>query len=268
MDYAVHDAIAAGFNRVVFIIRRDIEADFRAGVGRRAEKKCDVEYVYQSLDDLPAGFSVPAGREKPWGTGHALLACRNVIHEPFCILNADDFYGSEAFRMIYDCLSEQKPSEKMRLCMAGYVLGNTLSHSGAVTRGLCRADDQGRLLEIRETRGVVFRDGVLWAEEASGARRLDPASLVSMNIWGMPAEFIDYLQECFGSFLADLGENASRAEYLLPAMVERMIEEGRGEVRVLPTSQRWFGMTYAQDKKLTQQRILELIARGDYPGSL
>lgn len=268
MDYAVHDALAAGFNRVVFIIRRDIEAEFRAGVGRRVERRCDVEYVYQDLNDLPPGFQVPAGRVKPWGTGQALLACRNVIREDFCVLNADDFYGAEAFHRIYDYLSRRKEGEGLDLCMAGYVLGNTLSESGAVTRGLCRADEQGRLLGIRETKGIMLRDGAPWVQEAEVERRLDPASSVSMNIWGMPAKFIDYLSERFEPFLENLGGEALTAEYLLPTVVGRMIESGRGTAQMLPVSERWFGMTYAQDKVKTQRSIRERIARGDYPEHL
>lgn len=266
MDYAAHDAIAAGFSRIVFIIRRDLEQAFRAGVGSRVEKKCDVEYVFQDLDDLPAGFSVPAGRVKPWGTGQAILACRHTINGPFCVLNADDYYGAEAFRRIYDRLTTQaEDRDAMQLCMAGYALGNTLSESGSVTRGVCRIGADDCLLDIQETRGIVLRDGVPCIEEDGQARMLDPATPVSMNIWGLPARFMDYLREEFPRFLESMGENALHAEFLLPTLVGRMIKSGRGTVQVLPTSDRWFGMTYARDRQQARERIQEHIALGHYP---
>lgn len=269
MDYAVYDALAAGFSRVVFIIRRDIEADFRAGVGRRVEKKCDVEYVYQDIADLPSGYALPQGRKKPWGTGQAVLACRDVVKEPFCVLNADDYYGPEAFRLIFSDLAENSScAEGLDLCMAGYILGNTLSQSGAVTRGICRVGADGNLLGLKETRGVELLEGKPCVREADKVRKLDPASTVSMNIWGLPARFIDYLQEQFPIFLEALGENACTAEYLLPTVIGEMIEKQRGTVRVLPTAGRWFGMTYAQDKIQTQAEIRRLIAEGIYPGQL
>ena len=269
MDYAVHDALAAGFDRVVFIIRRDIEADFRAGVGRRVEKKCDVEYVYQDIADLPASFCVPEGRMKPWGTGQAVLACRGVVREPFCVLNADDYYGAEAFRRIHECIIDDgDDGNVLRLCMAGYVLGNTLSESGAVTRGLCRADENGSLRELVETKGIVLRDGAPCVETQQGLHRLDADSVVSMNIWGMPSRFIDYLEEGFVPFLRDLGGDACTAEYLLPTIIGGMIRSGRGRVQVLPTGDKWFGMTYLKDKLQTQQRIRELISEGRYPEKL
>ena len=268
MDYAVHDALKAGFDRVVFIIRRDIEEEFRSGVGRRTEARCAVEYVYQELTDLPAGFTCPAGRRKPWGTGQAVFACRNVIDGPFCVLNADDYYGAEAFRRIHDYITKKADPNKLDLCMAGYVLGNTLSASGAVTRGLCRMDDQGRLEAIRETRGIVLEDGTPCAPINGEMRRLDPRVPVSMNIWGMPAAFIDFLADGFESFLTRVSEDDMDTEYLIPVAVGEMIRSGRGSVRVLPTEDRWFGMTYAEDKRLTQTRISELIAEGAYPEKL
>ena len=269
MDYAVHDALAAGFERVVFIIRKDLEAEFRSGVGRRTEKKCDVEYVFQDTADIPAGFDHLLDRKKPWGTGQAVLACRNAVKGPFCVLNADDYYGSEAFRRIHRFLSgDQINSGRLQLCMAGYVLGNTLSESGAVTRGLCRVDEGGRLTGIRETRGIVLENGRPVAPLEGVMTALDPAASVSMNIWGLPGNFMDYLQEEFVPFLRDLKENAMDAEFLLPTIVGKMIREGRGDVQVLPTGDRWFGMTYAQDKLLAQKRIRELIAEGVYPQAL
>lgn len=266
MDYAVHDALAAGFDRVVFIIRRDLEADFRNGVGRRVEKKCDVEYVFQDVQDIPSGFEHLKVRKKPWGTGQAVLACRNVIREPFCVLNADDYYGTDAFRSIYGHLSGLKAdSDKLDLCMAGYVLGNTLSESGAVTRGICSVDAQGRMTGLKETKGVMLIDGKPCVQEGDALRVLEPNATVSMNIWGLPAAFINYLEEQFVPFLENIGDRVQEAEYLLPSVIGDMMEKGRGTVKLLPTADKWFGMTYAQDKEDTRKRIHELIARGVYP---
>ena len=269
MEYAVHDALQAGFDRVVFIIRRDIEQMFREGVGRRVEQKCDVEYVYQDLADVPQGIVLPEGRRKPWGTGHAVLACRKVIREPFCVLNADDYYGAEAFRQIHDYIGADARDEgKLDCCMAGYVLGNTLSESGAVTRGICKVDAAGKLQEIRETRGILLRDGRPCVEAEDGVRWLDGGEAVSMNIWGLPASFIGYLEEQFPRFLERLSGDDVTSEFLLPSIVGRLIRSGEGSVQVLPTHDRWFGMTYALDKANTQQRIRELIDQGAYPERL
>lgn len=269
MEYAVHDALQAGFNRVVFIIRRDIEQMFREGVGRRVEQKCDVEYVYQDLEDVPQGIALPQGRKKPWGTGHAVLACREVIREPFCVLNADDYYGAEAFRQIHAYISaDVRDDASLDCCMAGYVLGNTLSESGAVTRGICKVDAEGKLNEIRETRGILLRDGRPCLEAEDGVRWLDGGEAVSMNIWGLPASFIGYLEEQFPRFLERLSRDDVTSEFLLPSIMGRLIRSGEGSVQVLPTHDRWFGMTYAQDKANTQQRIRELIDQGAYPERL
>ncbi len=270
MDYAVHDALAAGFKRVVFIIRRDLEAEFRSGVGRRTEKKCDVEYVFQDVNDLPAGFApLAAQRTKPWGTGQAVLACRKVLHAPFCVLNADDYYGPQAFQQIHAWLSSHAADSKaLELCMAGYVLGNTLSESGAVTRGVCEVNGEGMLTGIHEIRGVTAQGGAPCVQRDGEMHFLDPAAPVSMNIWGMPEAFIPYLEEEFVPFLEGIGGEIASKEFLLPTAVGRMIQSGRGRVCVLPTQDRWFGMTYAQDRIQAQSRIRELIAQGRYPASM
>ncbi len=262
MDYAAYDALKAGFDRIVFIIRRDIEAEFRDRIGRRMEKRCDVQYVYQQIDDLPDGFAVPDGRRKPWGTGQALLACRNVIHEPFCVLNADDYYGAQAFYDVAAFLkSPKKRDGRLHACMAGYVLDKTLSPSGAVTRGVCNVQD-GMLTGICETRGIRIENGL----PSVDGRAIDPASIVSMNIWGLPAEFIDYLSEGFAPFLRSLtAENAQTAEFLLPEIIAQMLKQGRGDVRVLPTQDAWFGMTYASDREMARSCVKKLILEQVYP---
>lgn len=267
MDYAIYDALRAGFDRVVFIIRKDIEKEFRAGVGGRTEKKCDVEYVYQELTDLPQGFSLPESRKKPWGTAQAVLACRKVLNAPFCVLNADDFYGPMSFRNMANYIfSPDRKEGEMDICMSGYVLRNTLSMSGTVTRGLCHVNDAGILTGITETGGIYLNDGVPSVGEGEDMKRLNPDEIVSMNIWGLPTAFVPYLEGNFVRFLENLTpENEAKAEYLLPVLVGDMIRRGEGTVRVLPTDDKWFGMTYAQDKALTQQMIHELIKCGKYP---
>ena len=265
MDYAAYDALNAGFDKLVFIIRRDLEKDFREGVGKRWEKKCDVEYAFQSLEDLPDGFSVPEGRAKPWGTGQAALALRGIVNEPFCVLNADDYYGPQAFRSIHDYITAPEHASGLNCCMAGYVLGNTLSESGGVTRGICRTDDRGDLISIDETRGVVMQNGVCGAPGESGFVPVDPASPVSMNIWGLPAAFLDYLADAFVPFLKGIPDGDLTAEFLMPDIMGRMVRAGKGSVKVLATPDRWFGMTYAQDRIQARENILQLISRGLYP---
>lgn len=268
MDYACYDGLRAGFDRMVFIIRRDIEQEFRRSVGGRIEQKCDVEYVFQEIDDLPDGFRVPDGRVKPWGTAQAVLCCRRKIDGPFCVLNADDYYGPDAFVQMHAYLRKLRAGEPMDCCMAAYVLDNTLSESGPVTRGLCRSDGQGGLLSIEECRGIERVRGEVCARTSAGMRPLDRNMAASMNMWGFPPEFMDYLEEKFPAFLASLGNDALDAEFLLPEAVGAMIDEGRGSVRMLPTGERWFGMTYAADKALTRARIGELVEAGVYPQRL
>ena len=265
MDYAAHDALKAGFSRLVFIIRRDLEKDFRDGVGKRWENKCDVEYVFQSLDDLPAGFSVPEGRKKPWGTGQAVLALKNAVNEPFCVLNADDYYGPQAFVQIHKFITAPENRDGMKCCMAGYVLGNTLSESGTVTRGICRTDANGNLTSIDETRGLIIENGLSGVRSDSGFTPVDPAAPASMNIWGLPAAFLDYLSDSFIPFLKNIPEGDITSEFLMPDIMGSMVRAGEGSVKVLPTSDRWFGMTYAQDKIQAKENIRALIAAGAYP---
>ena len=269
LDYSLFDAKRAGFEKAIIVIKRENEALFREVIGDRASRQMEIQYAYQEMDDLPEGFSIPEGRKKPWGTGHAVLACRGVIREPFCVLNADDYYGPEAFVQIHEYIgAAERPARELDCCMAGYVLGNTLSESGAVTRGICKVDGAGKLCEIRETRGILLRDGAPCVERDGTLERLDPESAVSMNIWGLPAGFIDYLEEGFPQFLQRLGEEDLTSEYLLPSIIGKMIRRGEGSVQVLPTADKWFGMTYAQDKRQTQEKIRSLIEQGAYPEQL
>ncbi len=274
MDYSIYDAIQAGFDRVVFVIRKNLEKDFREVIGNRIEKEIDTAYVFQEKEDLPGGYSCPAGREKPWGTGHAILACRGVVREPFCVINADDYYGKNSFLQIHDWLAAEKkddPSDPMPMCMSGFVLKNTLSEHGGVTRGICSVDQKGRLIGIDETKNIVkCGDGCEAPGKDGAARALDPSCLVSMNMWGFEPEFLDVLQDGFTAFLGKHlgGESENTAEYLLPTIVDAMLHENRAQVTVLPTQDKWFGVTYHEDIPAVKESFLKLVEEGAYPAKL
>lgn len=273
MDYSIHDAIEAGFNKIIFIIRKDIEKDFREIIGDRIEKVCkdanvEVEYAFQSLDDLPEGYEVPEGRTKPWGTGQAILACRGMIHEPFCVLNADDYYGKKAFKVIHDWLVENYDSSRPAdFCMAGFFLKNTLSENGGVTRGVCKVDDNNYLITVNETSDIVkTADGA----ETNG-QKIDVNSHVSMNMWGLTPEFMDTLEKGFVDFLADVkagNGNPQKAEYLIPIFIGDLLTEKKATVKVLETSDKWFGMTYQEDRPVVQESFKKLISEGVYNADL
>ncbi len=271
MDYSVYDALEAGFQKVVFVIRKTMLDDFREVIGRRMERAVPVEYVFQEMDDLPQGFSVPSGRVKPWGTGQAILACRQAVHEPFAVINADDYYGKDAFCKVHDYLTNVpgQGRERYQFCMAGFVLKNTLSEHGGVTRGLCRLDGRRALTEIRETRGIVKTQSGAAVQHADGSlTALDPETLVSMNFWGFTPDFIGELERGFLRFLSGLGENAASAEYLLPTIVDGLLKEKRVDLTVLPSNDRWFGVTYREDVPYVRQAFAELTAGGVYPSPL
>lgn len=248
MDYAVRDAVEAGFGKIVFLIRKDIDRDFREIIGDRIERWCadrgvEVAYAYQEKNDLPEGFACPKDRRRPWGTGQAVLACRNVVDGPFAVCNADDYYGKQAFRDIFAHLQKEQD-----WCLAGFLLKNTLSSFGGVTRGICCVDDEGKLTGVTETRNirVCDLDAVL-----------DPYSCVSMNMWGFTPELFDALQEKFVSFLQTYGAELDR-EFLLPEVVDELLQEGRAEVRVLPTADHWYGVTYRQDIPGVREALAKL----------
>ncbi len=271
MDYSVFDAVEAGFDRVVFVIRRSMLEDFQAVIGSRIGKKVPVFYAFQEMDDLPAGFTVPEGRVKPWGTGQAILACRGIVKEPFAVINADDYYGKDAFRMIHDYLvrAEWQNQPRYQFCMAGFVLKNTLSEYGGVTRGLCRLNDNGELAEICETRNIVKTPEGAAVQGADGTLApLDPETLVSMNFWGFTPDFIDGLAAGFEYFLSNIGGRETTAEYLLPTIVDRLLKKKRVDLTVLPSGDRWFGVTFREDVPFVQQKFAELVAEGVYPENL
>ena len=267
IDYSIHDALEAGFDRVVFIIRRDLEADFREIIGDRIAKICPVAYAFQEKDDLPEGFVCPAERKKPWGTGHAILACRDVVKEPFLVINADDYYGKEGFRIAHDFLVENG-GEAGKFCMPGFILKNTLSDNGGVSRGVCRVDANGYLVGVTETHNLV-RDGVGAAVEKDGLRvPIDPDSIVSMNMWALTPDLIDELKGGFPKFLSSLAEGDVKSEYILPGMIDSMVREGRATVKVIPTHDRWFGVTYREDKEAVVNAFKALYDQGVYQSEL
>lgn len=245
IDFSAYDAIHSGFTKVVFIIKKAIEHDFREAAGKRIEKMTDVEYVFQELDKIPSGFSVPAGREKPWGTGHAILCAKNAIKTPFAVINADDYYGKEAYRIIYDYLIKNK-----KICMVGYKLGNTLTENGTVTRGVCETDD-GYLTSIVETFSLDKNSGI----------PLD--TTVSMNMWGFDTNIFDELEFGFEKFLGNL-ENPLKSEFLLPCIVDNMIKEKGEKVKVLTTNDKWYGVTYKEDVEPVKTAIKKLVDEGLY----
>ncbi|MBQ3483194.1 MAG: nucleotidyltransferase [Clostridia bacterium] len=267
MDYSIHDALEAGFDRVVFIIRHDLEEDFRAIIGNRIEKICPVAYAFQEKDDLPEGFTCPPERKKPWGTGQAVLACRGIVNEPFLVINADDYYGKEGFRIAHDFLVENA-GKKNAFCMPGFILKNTLSENGGVSRGLCRVDAEGNLVGVTETHGLIpTADGA--ASEKDGLRvPVDADSIVSMNMWALTPEFLDELVEGFPKFLAAIPEGDYKAEYLLPIVIDSLIRNGRATVRVIPTHDRWFGVTYREDKAAVVESFRRLYEQGVYQSNL
>lgn len=265
IDYSIHDALEAGFDKVVFIIRRDIETDFREIIGDRIGKICEVEYVFQSLDDLPDGFEKPADRTKPWGTGQAVLCCRGVVNEPFAVINADDYYGKEAFVKVHDYLV-QTGGRAGSYCMAGFIIDNTLSDNGTVTRGICKVGEGDFLAEIIETGGIIRgADGTIRDEDGN---MIPDGTHVSMNMWGLTPEFFDVLDAGFKEFLACIEPGNSKAEYLLPMVIGDMIKTGKASVRVLESRDKWFGVTYAEDRGAVIDAFAKLIADGIYKSPL
>ena len=270
MDYSIYDALGAGFDKVVFIIRKDIEKDFREIIGNRIDKLCETEYVFQELSDLPDGFCPPAGRTKPWGTGQAILACRGKVNEPFLVINADDYYGRQPYEMTHKFLTEKTDSKgKERICMSGYVLKNTLSDNGAVTRGICSVSGENRLVGIKETKNIFKTElGAESRTENGDACTLDPDLFVSMNMWGLEPSFIEKLAEGFEKFLKDGGINDLKGEYLLPTIIDQMIKDNAADVTMLKTSEKWFGMTYKEDLPQVRSEIEKLIKDGGYPENI
>lgn len=271
MDYSIHDAMEAGFNKVIFIIRRDLEKDFKEIIGHRIEKLLPVEYAYQELEDLPAGYEVTPGRTKPWGTGQAVLSVKGMVDGPFLVINADDYYGQEGFRRIHDYMAEHmdSQSELYDICMGGFVLSNTLSDNGTVTRGVCQVDEEGYLTNVTETYNIQMKEDGLHATDESGAPvTISPSQPVSMNMWGLPASFVQELEKGFPVFLDNLKEGDIKSEYLLPKIIDNLVQNKKARVTVLDTPDKWFGVTYREDKQAVADAIRGLIQSGVYKEKL
>lgn len=263
MDYSIHDAIEAGFNHVVFIIRRDIEEEFKEVIGDRIAKICEkydvtVDYAFQDINDIPG--TLPEGRTKPWGTGQAVLAAKNVLDAPFIVINADDYYGKEGFKAVHEYLVNGGKS-----CMAGFVLKNTLSDNGGVTRGICKMDTENNLTEVVETGNIVKTEN---GAEADGVT-IDTDSLVSMNMWGLTSEFLDVLEEGFKKFFEkEVAQNPLKAEYLIPTFIGELLEQGKMSVKVLRSNDTWYGMTYKEDVVSVKESFHKMLEKGVYKTDL
>lgn len=271
MDFSIYDAVKAGFEKVIFIIKKENEADFKAAIGDRMSKVIQVEYVFQDLHNLPEGYQVPEGRVKPWGTGHAILSCLGTVDAPFAVINADDYYGSHAFQMIYDYLTTHEDDEKYRYTMVGYVLENTLTENGHVARGVCVTDENSYLQEINERTHIEKRgretaytedDGATWTVIPEG-------STVSMNMWGFTESILGELKNRFAKFLDEnLEKNPLKCEYFLPFVVDELLNEGKATVQVLRSLDKWYGVTYKEDKPVVVAAIQALKDKGLYPEKL
>lgn len=270
MDYSIHDALEAGFDRIIFVIRHDLEEDFKEVIGNRIEKIAPVTYAFQELSDVPEGFSVPADRKKPWGTGQAILSIRGLVEEPFLVINADDYYGKEAFVKLHDFLvSGENLGREFTMGMGGFILKNTLSDNGTVTRGVSVVDENGLLSQVHETTGIEMgEDGQIKCDSEEVQEWISPEDKVSMNMWAGYPEFLDFLAEDFKDFLANVEEGDLKSEYLLPNIVDKLLKEERANVKVLETQDRWFGVTYKEDKETVQDAFKELISDGIYAEKL
>lgn len=267
MDYSIYDAINSGFGKVVFVIRKDFEQDFREKILSKYEGHIPVEVVFQSTDKLPEGYTCPADRTKPWGTNHAVLMGREVINEPFAVINADDFYGRDAFRVIAQELSHTR-DRKGDYCMVGFRVGNTMTENGSVARGVCQTKD-GLLTSVVERTAISYDENgnIVFTDENDELQTLDPATPVSMNLWGFTPDYFDYSDREFRNFL-DRDINTPKAEYFIPLAIDTLINSGEATVKVLDTDSRWFGVTYAADRPGVVEKFAELHSNGTYPEKL
>lgn len=271
MDFSIYDAVRAGFKKVVFIIKKENEADFKAAIGDRMSKIVEVVYVFQDLNNLPEGYSVPEGRVKPWGTGHAILSCLDEVDGPFAVINADDYYGSHAFQMAYDFLSQNEDGDTYSYMMVGYKLENTLTDNGHVARGVCVTDEEGHLVKINERTHIEKRDGGAAYTEDDGKTwvEIPEGSTVSMNMWGFSASILKELKDRFAKFLDEnLEGNPLKCEYFLPFVVDELLTEKKATVKVLKSMDKWYGVTYKEDKPVVVAAIQKLKDEGLYPQKL
>lgn len=271
IDFSLFDAKRAGFEKVIFIIKKENEADFKEAIGDKVAMQIEVEYAYQELSDVPKGCFIPEGRVKPYGTAHAVRAARNLIDGPFAVINSDDFYGSETFSLIFNQLKQMTPSEgKKHYCMVGFELGKTLTENGSVSRGICSLDEEGYLKDIVErTKIVKTENGAEYTEDGTIFEPISVKSVTSMNIWGFTKDFLDELDKAFTVFFEkEIPTNPLKAECFLPFVVNDMLKEGRADVKVMTTSDEWFGVTYQEDKPFVKASVKALKEKGIYPEKL
>ncbi len=270
MDYSIYDALEAGFDKVVFVIRKSLEADFKRIIGERIEKITEVAYAYQEVSDLPEPYgALSEKRSKPWGTGQAILCCKDVVNEPFLVINADDYYGKQAYVEAYRYLMQERDNaDKLQIGMVGFVLRNTLSDFGSVTRGVCQVNDEHMLLDIKETKGIEKNGADALQRTAEGVKPLDGGVMASMNMWAFPTKFFATLENGFCEFLDSLSEDDEGKEYLLPTIVGDLLKQNKADVTVLQTKDKWFGVTYKEDKPFVVNAIRKLVDSGVYPSSL
>lgn len=266
MDYSVFDALRAGFGKIVFVIRKDFEADFREKVLSKYADKVPCEVCFQAIENVPAGCTYNPERAKPWGTNHAVLMGKELIHEPFAVINADDFYGRESFRVLADYLRTVEGKEG-QYCMVGYRVCNTLSENGTVSRGVCSTDENGLLTDVVERTKIEDKNGTIVYTEDGVDTPLAPQTPVSMNCWGFTPDYFQYSEDAFRTFLAEHGQEL-KAEYYIPSLVNALISSGKATCKVLDTTSKWFGVTYAEDRPQVVMKINQLIAKGEYPAKL
>lgn len=271
MDFSIFDAKRAGFEKVIFIIKKEIEKDFKEVIGNRIEKVVDVAYAFQDLHNIPDGYEVPADRVKPWGTAHAVLSCKDLIDGPFAVINADDYYGRDAFQKIYDFLSTHEDNEKYCYTMVGYQLENTLTENGHVARGICEMNEAGELVSVTERTRIEKRDGGAAFTEDDGATwtTLPEGTIVSMNMWGFTEGFLGEIDNGFEAFLEEgLKKNPLKCEYFLPTVVSNLLTQDKATVSVLTSEDKWYGVTYKEDKPVVEQAIKDFKKVGLYPEKL
>jgi len=271
IDYSLYDARRAGFETVIFVIKHEIEDAFKAAIGDRVSKVMKVEYAFQQLEELPAGFAVPEGRAKPWGTCHAVLAAKHLIHGPFAVINADDYYGPEAFQVIYDYLSTHQDGEVYDYCMVSYLLKNTVSENGSVARGVCEANPDGTLAAVTEHTCIeTYPGGIHFTENGGDTwQDLAPDTPVSMNLWGFGQSFLEEAEARFAGWLSEnLPKNPLKCEYFLPLVVSELLAEGKATVKLLHSTDKWYGVTYREDKPVVVNALAQKTADGLYPADL
>lgn len=268
LDYSVYDAIEAGFDKVIFVIKREIEDDFKNIMEGKFEDKIKVEYAYQDIKNLPCGYAAPEERVKPWGTGHAVLSCDGMIDGPFAVINADDYYGKETFSLIYNEL--KKATKENEFCMVGFKIENTLTENGHVARGVCQTNEDGFLTDIVERTKIAIRDGKIMFTEDDGEtwNELEKGSTVSMNCWGFSNMMMQELGARFAAFLDRNKDNMLKCEYFLPFVVDELLKEGKVSVKVLDTTEKWYGVTYKEDKQAVVEALRKKVEDGVYPGKL